>query len=37
MGIEGVLLEAGGQSALQVLMAGEVWMRLVMMARERLV
>ena len=29
MGIEGVLLEAGGQSAVQVLMAGRVWIRLV--------
>ena len=29
MGIEGVLLEAGGQSAVQVLMAGGVWIRLV--------
>ena len=37
MGIEGVQLEAGGVLAVQVLMTEEVWMRLVMMARERLV
>ena len=30
MGIEGVLLEAGGQSAVKVLKAGEFWMRLVL-------
>ena len=29
MGIERVLLEAGGQLAVQVPKAGEVWMRLV--------